>query len=376
MLKGRDRSGRPPRTPAGWLFTALPLALTGVLALLAVGHLAGASLYLAYLATRATVFDLWGALSIASAALSLAALLGAGFALWRRRFALAVLVAALTLPVPLMIEGSRCDTADLCRLAGWARLPDGAFDWSVRIRPVTDANEAEMIASAALWESGSRDGPFQTRRFPDHWLVSTINDDGWAGAQAVSIDTRTGRASLIACPEDLIRCGMDRPVVSDGRRAFRNDELGLAVVFPATLPVCTLRNEDDEAVGFSAIMRDPDIPCDVLDKVRQMGVGLVTHQLRGCVVPEAPSLGWRPLSAETAALFESGTLEVDGRPAWGCELRLGDDIEIRAYVAAAPPSDTAAEILYEAYVVTTSPNLAEDVRVFEGLLDNVRIAPR
>lgn len=361
-----------PRFIATWLIGCLLVLLIGLLLLAAVGTLIGAASYLGYLATRATVFDIWGVLSIASALLSVTAIAGAGYALGRRELILALGFAVLPLPTVFVTEGSRCDTAEACRVMGWAALPVRAFAWEVRLRPVTDTNEAEEIASAALSKAGSSDSPFKAKRLGDHWIVPAIDQDGWPGARAVRIDTRSAKASLIACPANKVQCGMERPTVSDGRSAFRNDRLGLTAIFPASRPVCTSRAADDEPRGFFSVVRAPDIPCEILDDSRQMGVEIARSRKNGCASMEARSSPWRPLSPETAKLFRNPAPMLGGKPSVACELHERDQIQISVY---APAPSRSPGLLYEGYIVTRSDHLAEDIRSFETFLEGVRIGP-
>lgn len=358
-----------------WLIRCLLLLLVATLLFVAVGSLAAAALYLGYLATRGTVFDTWAVLSIISALLSVTAIAGAGLALWRRKLTLALAFAVLAVPAPFVIEGSRCDTAQACRVMGWAALPATAFRWQVRLRPVTDPNEARWIASAALSKAGSSGSPFKPKRFADHWIVPAINEDGWPNAYAVRIDTRSAKARLVAYPADKVQCGMERPTLSDGRSAFRNDRLGLAAIFPASRAVCTSRGDDDEPRGFFSMLRAPDIPCEIIDDSRQMGVEVARYRIDGCAVLEAPSTPWRPLSSETAKLFQTATPSLGGEPSVACELRERGHIQISVYALVDVHSNPGRPpgTLYEGYIVTTSIHLAEDIQSFETFLEGVRI---
>jgi len=372
-----DRSRRfqvGPKSLVTWLVRGLLMLLIGVCLLSAAASSIQAVLHLGYLALGATVFDAWGVLSIISALLSFTAIAGARFALRRRRLILALVFAVLALPAPFVIAASRCDTAEACRAMRWAALPAGAFKWQVRLRSVTDPNEAHDIAAGALVKAGSHDSPFKEKRFADHWIVSTIDQDGWPGAHAVRVDTRTARTSLVACPPEKIQCGMERPVVSDGRRVFRNDRVGVAAIFPASRPVCTSRGRDDEPRGFYAMVRAPDEPCEVLDGSRQIGAEVAQSTKNGCASVEAPALPWRPLSPETARLFGSRPT-LGGQPSLACELRRDDDIQISVYASAPsrPSPGRSSGRLYEAYIVTTSAHLAEDIRAFEVYLQSARI---
>lgn len=366
---------RGPRVLVTWLGRCLAVLLIPLFLIAAVGSLIGDGGYLGYLATRGTVFDAWGVMSIISALLSATAVAGTGYALLRRRLSLALGFAFLAAPAPFVIAASQCDTAASCSVMGWAALPASAFTWEVRLRPVTDPNEARAIASAALWKAGASGSPFRAKRFADHWIVSVVDRDGWPAPRAVRIDTRTAKTSLVACPADKVQCGMERPIVSDGRRVFRNDRLGLAAIFPASRPVCTSRGDDDEPRGFYSMVREPDRPCEVFDDSRQMGVEVAQYRLNGCAVAQAPSVPWRPLSPATAKLFRNPAHTLAGQPAVACELHQHGQIQISLYAPAVSRSNPgpSAGALYDAYIVTTPAHLAEDVRSFEVFLEGVRI---
>jgi len=367
--------GEGPGLVCTWLIKGLLLLLTGFFLLLAAATLIGDSAYLAYLATKATVFDMWAVLSIVSTLLSLTAIVGAGLALWCRKLILAFGFAVLGTPTHVVIEGSRCDTFEACRLMSWAALPSKALSWEIRLRPVEDANEAEAIASAALSRTDRDTSPFKVKQFGDHWIVSAIDHDGWPAAHAVRIDTRSARTSLIPCPADKIQCGMERPRVSDGRSAFRNDRLGLVAIFPASRAVCTSRADDGEPRGLFAMVRAPDIPCDILDASREMGVEIARSGKNGCISVAAKSVPWRALSPETEKLFQSPLPTLGGRPSVICELHEHDQIQISIYASAPSlsPTEHSRETLYEAYIVTTPVHLVEDILSFEAFLKTLRI---
>lgn len=365
------RNKRLPTTLGGWLVTCLLGLPIAVLFLGALSSLIAGASYMGYLASKATVFDIWDVLGIASTILSLIALVGAALAAWRFRLVTALLLAALPIPVTFIIEGSRCDTPASCQAMGWAALPSSAFDWQVRIRPVTDPNEARALASGALSQANVQDGPYETKRFGDHWIVSTIDDDGWPGAQAVRIDTRTGQTAFVPCPQDKIRCGMERPTVSDGLRVYRNAQLGLSAVFPVSRPVCTMRDDDGEPLGFHAMVRVPDIPCEELDQSREMGIQVARWRRDGCTEVDEPSVAWRTLSAETSKLFRGQSVSMGGIRALACEVREGDQIVIIVYASAGSGSDPGES--YAGYVSTTPEHLIADIRAFEIFLQSIRL---
>ena len=162
-----------------------------------------------------------------------------------------------------------------------------------------------------------------------------------------------------------------RPTVSDGQRVYRNAQLGLSAVFPASLPVCTTRYDGGEPLGFHAMVRAPDIPCEDLDLFREMGIEVVWWRRNGCTDVENPSVPWRPLTPETSKLFSAQKLALGGFPALACEVREGGHISIMLY--ASPASGTDLGESYAAYVMTTPAHLVEDIRTFETFLRNVRL---
>lgn len=351
------------------------LFLIAVLLLVAAVRLLGTASYFEYLVARATVFDTWDVLNIVEGMLSVVAVAGAVLALWRVKLIPALAFAILPLPALIIIEGSGCDTTAACRALGWAALPAQAFRWEVRLRPVTDRNEAERIASVALYKGGLDGSPYEPRRFADHWIVPAINQDGWASGHAVRIDTRSAETRLVVCPADKVQCGMARPTVSDGRTPFRHDGLGLSARFPVSLPVCRSEGDDNEPNGFVALMRSPDIPCETLDGARKMGVEIAQYRIDGCSVVENRDLPWRPLSPEIAKHFRTATPSLGGQPSVACELHEQGYIQISVYAFSEERSNPAqpAGRPYQGYIVTTPDHLSEDVRSFEVFLKSVRI---
>lgn len=365
------RETRLPKTPLAWFATCLLGLLVAVLFLDALLSLFGGASYLWHLASEATVFTTWSVLHIVLTVLALIAVVGSGMAAWRLRLVTAFLFVALPVPVTLVIAGSGCHTHAACQAMGWAALPPSAFEWQVRIRPVTDRNEAERIAWDALSQASLEDRPFQAKRFGDHWIVSTIDDNGWPGAHAVRVDTRTARTALVPCPEDKIHCGMERPTVSDGRRVYQDVHLGLSAVFPASSAVCTARGHDGEPLGFYAMVRAPEIPCETVDESTQMGVEVARSRPTVCAELHASSAPWRPLSPETSRLFSGQRPTLGGLPSMACELHNGDDVAISVHASTASGHNPGTT--YQAYVMTTPLRLAEDIQAFELFLKNVRI---
>lgn len=324
------------------------------------------------LASRRTVFEVWAVLHALHLLFALTAILGVAWALTRRRLLTALLFSLLAWPMGYVIEANRCDYP-ACRAMAWAALPPGAFDWSVRIRPVTDRGEAETIASAALFKAGSGLGTYQAKRFEDYWIVPTIDDDGRPGPHAVRVDMRTGATSFVPCPAHRMLCGMDFPTESDGRRVFGGARLGLAVSFPAGLAVCPARSHDedvqiDEPRGFYGMLRPADIPCDDIDLSRTLGLEAVKAR----TVTEALDEPCKSLSPSVLEAFGGRAPGFADHPGVVCE-EVGDDQIAVSVYAAAGPGPAAPKTLYVAWMLTDPAHLAEDARAFEAFLTTARI---
>lgn len=369
-----DRAAVAVKVGLVWFGRILALLAIALSLLVAAMGLLGSADFVGYLASRGTTFEVWGVLHGLALLFALIAIAGAGFALLRRKLLLALLFSAFAWPMGFVIEGSRCDTEAACRMFGWAAMPASFRDWSVRIRPVTDPNEADHIASAALNQAGSRYSTYNARRFGDHWIVATIDPDGWPGPNAVRIDTRTAATRFVPCPADRMLCGMERPVVSDGERVFSNLRLGLAASFPAGRSVCTARPfEDDLSLdgrGFYGMIRDPDIPCD-RDISRELGL----EALKERTVAEALPQGCQPLSPALLKAFGGRAPRFDGHRSQVCQETADGQIWVGVFAVAGSRSEggRVSTTLYEAYMRTTEAGLAEDSRSFEAFVSRAKI---
>lgn len=357
-----------------WASRAFALLWIALSLLLAAMSLVGSGPQIIDLATRETVFGIWSVLAILDVLFALAAILGAGFALVRRKLLLALLFSLLAWPVGFVIEASRCDYP-ACRSMAWAAFPAWAGDWSIRLRPVTDPREAEHIASAALHEAGSKYSAYYPKRFDGYWIVPTINDDGWPGPSAVRIDTRTAVTRFVSCPTDRMLCGMERPVVSEGGQVFTNARWGLSMRFPAGRAVCIARPYEearrDEARGFYAVIRDADTPCDIVDPSRTLGLEALTAG----TVAEALAEPCRPLSPAILRAFGGKAPRFAGHQSVACEEIAHGQVAVSVYATAQarPGSGDASATLYGAWMLTDPAHLDEDARSFGAFLETARI---
>lgn len=373
-----DRVAVAAKAGLVWLGRILALLVVALSLLVAVTSLFGAASFLSYLASRGTTFEIWGVLHGLALLFALIAIAGAGFALVRRKLLLALLFSVFAWPMDFVIEGSRCDTQRGCRMTGWAAVPESFRDWSIRIRPVTDRNDAEAIAGAALDAAGSSYSTYNARRFDDHWIVATIHPDGRPGPNAVRIDTRTAATRFVPCPADRMLCGMERPVVSDGERVFSNPRWALTMTFPAGRSVCTARPFGDDLSydgrGFYGTIRDTDTPCDIVDPSRTMGL----EALKAHTVSEVLDGPCKPLSPVVLRAFGGRTPGFSGSRSVVCEEIGIDQIAVGVYATprARPGSGNASTTLYQAWMLTDEAHLAEDARSFEAFLTTAKIGAR
>jgi hypothetical protein len=190
----------------------------------------------------------------------------------------------------------------------------------------------------------------------------------------VRVDVRTGATRFVPCPADRMLCGMERPVVSEAGQVFANARWGLAVTFPAGRAVCTERPDDearrDEARGFYGMIRDADIPCDIVDPSRALGLEALTAR----TVTEARLEPCKPVSPARLKAFGGRPPGFPGHASVACEEITEDQIAISVFAFAAPrPGSGAPETLYEAWMLTDPAHLAEDARSFEAFLATARI---
>lgn len=360
-----------------WFGRILALLVIALSLFVAVMGLLGSASFVGYLISRGTTLDIWGGLHGLALLFALTAIVGAGFALLRRKVILALIFSVFAWPMNIVFEGRRCDTEAGCRALGWAAMPGRSGGWSIRIRPVTDPNEADNIAAMALFDAGSRYSTYNAQRFNDHWIVATIHPDGRPGPNAVRVDTRTAATRFVPCPADRMLCGMERPVVSDGERVFSNARWALAMTFPTGRAVCTARPFGDdlsyEGRGFYGMIRDPDIPCDIVDPSRTMGL----ESLKERTVAEVLDGPCKALSPAILRVFNGRMPGFAGRQSVVCEEIANDQIAVGVYTVVGPRAGTvnASTTLYQAWMLTDSAHLAEDARTFEVFLRTARIGP-
>ena len=160
---------------------------------------------------------------------------------------------------------------------------------------------------------------------------------------------------------------MQRPAVSDGRRVFRDARLGLSAVFPAGLPVCSSwTHERYDPLGFHAMHRPADEPCEGLDQSRTLGLAVVE-------APIPPDC--RPLPETSLRAFGGQTPALPGHRSQVCQETSNDQIAIIVRTTVQPASTDRGKgaVDYEAYLLTDRDHLAEDARAFAVFLRTARV---
>ncbi|HEX8191959.1 MAG TPA: hypothetical protein VF552_03585 [Allosphingosinicella sp.] len=193
----------------------------------------------------------------------------------------------------------------------------------------------------------------------------------------------TAAARPRPCPADQLSCGRQRPVISDGRAPFANDEFGLRIVFPAGSHVCLTRSGDAPR-GFFAIYEGPasceEPPARPLRAVTvNLSWNALDHPtleaaLEGrCTAPSAQmlrQLGPRPLAIPG---LESRLCEV-ARRGGGTELFVHSLLDIDP--EREPDPGAPAAMIFAAFG-TDPAHFGEDLARFRAILATVRFeAPR
>jgi hypothetical protein len=205
----------------------------------------------------------------------------------------------------------------------------------------------------------------------------------FAGVQ-VQTDSSSSPASAFkngarpSCPAEQLSCGLQRPVVSDGVRPFRNDDMGLQATFPAGSRVCLARSGDAPR-GFYAwygsnrtdCPERGDIPAAYIS-ISSAFNAMFRHSLR-------ESAGdCQALSQSLARKLREQPLEIPGHQSMVCQQDAsGNRIELLVYAMAGQQRDDASDVspavIYWASLGTTPDRWAHDIRVFRAFLHTVQI---
>jgi len=133
------------------------------------------------------------------------------------------------------------------------------------------------------------------------------------------------------CTPEYLSCGMQTPIVSNGRRRFRNEEMGLSAVFPAGSRVCMSRS-GDAARGFYAWYGTDETGCPERGDLpgAYMGIGSSFNAAFYPSLREAAGEDCRPPAGRVGRLLREAPLTIPGHRSLSCQRR-GERIEISIY---------------------------------------------
>lgn len=179
------------------------------------------------------------------------------------------------------------------------------------------------------------------------------------------------------CPGDELSCGKQRPVVSDGRRPFINDEMGLAAIFPAGSRVCITRS-GNAARGFYAWYGKTESGCPERGDIpaTSMGISSSFNATDYTSLHQAAGRDCRPLSQTIQARLGEARLSIAMQPSLVCE-RLEPDGATTIYVYAmagrAGWNPRVARTIYFASLGTRGAPQADDLAMFRTFLSRLRV---
>jgi hypothetical protein len=187
------------------------------------------------------------------------------------------------------------------------------------------------------------------------------------------------RAGPPPCPAEELSCGLQKSVVSDGIRAFRNENMGLSALFPAGSNVCLSRSGDAPR-GFYAFYGKPQLGCPEGDfeSPATMGIGSSFNATFIRSLQDLPSGECLPLRGRVAELLPGEPLAIVGHRSLACqEERKGGRLQIRVHALAGRRPDTLDEdapiAIYWAFLATESNRLEHDLAMFQDFLRSLRI---
>lgn len=181
------------------------------------------------------------------------------------------------------------------------------------------------------------------------------------------------------CTPEYLSCGLQTPVVSNGRRRFVNEEMGLSAIFPAGSRVCMNRS-GDAARGFYAWYGIDEAGCPERGDLAgtYMGIGSSFNAAFHRSIREAAGGDCRPPVGRVGRLLLRAPLRIPGHHSLACQSPgQGEGIEILVYAMTGRwPRDFnehAPRMIYWASLQTSPQRLARDLRMFRTFLSNLRI---
>lgn len=185
------------------------------------------------------------------------------------------------------------------------------------------------------------------------------------------------------CPDYArLYCGHQRPVVSDGRTAFRNPDMFLSAVFPAGSHVCMTRSGWTPRGFFAVYGAPPGCPERPERPPRFIVLNAIYNAAFDQRIEDAVQ-GCDPLSAETQRRLSGAPLAMSGFKTLVCETHgPAGAIEITLNFLGGPwqegdtPRSRVRSIIYDFHLGTKPDHFDEDLARFRQVLASVRIATR
>ena len=187
------------------------------------------------------------------------------------------------------------------------------------------------------------------------------------------------RTEAPPCPPEELSCGLQTPVVANGRRRFVNAEMGLSAVFPAGSRVCMSRS-GNAARGFYAWYGTTEPGCPERGDIAatSMGIGSSFNAAFFPSIRDVVGSDCRPLAGNVDRLLRQAPLAIPGHRSLTCQRpQEGEKIEIMVYAMTGRwPRDfnqDAPRMIYWASLGTNAERLERDLRMFRTFLGNLRI---
>lgn len=226
------------------------------------------------------------------------------------------------------------------------------------------------------------------------WIIAAI---GWAvilgscsASDPAQENVATNRIAEVSvtnedraepCPPEQLSCGRQHPITSDGVTAFRNEEMGIAALFPAGSQVCMSRSGDAPR-GFYARYGTDEPGCPEREdgdaRTTFMGIGSSFNPLFYRTLREAAGEDCQPPGDAVLRRLGRPPLAIAGHGSLVCQsMRPNGLIEISVYAMAGRWPDNDPEgvpyAIYWASLGTREDRLEQDVRMFRTFLNRLHI---
>jgi hypothetical protein len=191
-------------------------------------------------------------------------------------------------------------------------------------------------------------------------------------------------AAAIPCSPDELSCGLQKPVVSDGKRRFINAEMSLGAVFPRGSRVCMTRS-GDAARGFYAWYGVETVGCPERGDIQATRMTINSYWNATFYTSLRQVMEHMPNCTRTSGslkrILRGSSLAIGTVPSRACA-RDGQNgaFEIDVYALAGRPlSDTlsrAESTIYVASLETSAERANRDLAMFQTFLRQLRVGNR